>query len=68
MNANVGSIDRLFRVVLGLVLFSSYFWLQGSLRWIAVIGVVPLLTAVFRFCPLYSLLGMNTCPAGTKRA
>ncbi len=57
MKCNVGSTDRILRLVAGLgiaiggVIFESYWGL---------IGVVFLATAVFRFCPLYTVLGMNT--------
>lgn len=57
---NVGGIDRTLRIVLGLVLILLVFvGPQTPLGWI---GVVPLLTGLMRTCPLYSLLGMNTCP------
>ncbi|KHS42676.1 MULTISPECIES: DUF2892 domain-containing protein [Novosphingobium] len=57
---NVGGIDRVLRIVLGLVLIALVFvGPQTPLGWI---GLVPLLTGLLRTCPLYSLLGMNTCP------
>ncbi|MBS1184716.1 MAG: hypothetical protein H6R09_317 [Proteobacteria bacterium] len=62
MSANVGSIDRIIRILAGLALIA---WaLTGGPVW-AWIGVVPLATGVFKFCPAYSLIGMNTC--GTKK-
>ncbi len=66
MNTNVGSIDRVVRVVLGLALLSAFFLLAGPLRWLALAGLVLLLTAAFGLCPLYSVLGINTCPAVHK--
>ena len=58
MKTNVGTIDRIFRIVLGLALLG---WaVAGGPVW-AWIGVVPLATGLFRFCPLYTLLGFNTC-------
>jgi hypothetical protein len=42
------------------------FVLEGGAKWFGLIGLVPLATAVFGYCPLYSLLGMSTCPAGGK--
>ncbi len=58
MSANVGNIDRIIRILAGLALIA---WaLMGGPVW-AWIGVVPLATGVFKFCPAYSLLGMNTC-------
>ena len=67
MNTNVGSIDRVIRVVLGLGLLSAVFWLEGSVRWFGLIGLVPLFTAIFSFCPLYTVLGIRTCPAAPQR-
>ena len=61
MKANVGSIDRLFRVALGLVLLGLTF--AGTIGVWGWIGVVPLATAALGFCPLYSVLGFSTCPA-----
>jgi hypothetical protein len=67
MNTNVGSIDRIVRVVLGLALLSTFFLLEGPLRWLGLAGLVLLLTAAFSFCPLYRLLGVNTSPTVPKR-
>jgi hypothetical protein len=67
MNTNVGSIDRVVRVVLGLALLSAFFLLAGPLRWLALAGLVLLLTAAFSFCPLYRVLGINTSPMASKR-
>jgi hypothetical protein len=67
MNTNVGSIDRIVRVVLGLGILSAVFWLQGSMRWLGLIGLVPLLTSIFSFCPLYTVLGIRTCPATPQK-
>ncbi|MBL8486746.1 MAG: DUF2892 domain-containing protein [Rhodocyclaceae bacterium] len=60
MKFNVGGIDRVLRIVVGLALVA---WaVMGGPVW-AWIGVVPLGTGLAGFCPLYPLLGMNTCPA-----
>ncbi len=60
MAKNVGLIDRLLRAAVGIALI---IWaLTGGPVW-AWIGVVPLATAGFSFCPLYTLLGIRTCPA-----
>lgn len=59
MKANVGGIDRILRIVVGLALIA---WaLMGGPVW-AWIGLVPLATGAIGFCPVYPLLGMNTCP------
>ena len=60
MTKNIGLIDRLLRAVLGIGLIV---WaVTGGPVW-AWIGVVPLLTAAVSVCPLYSMLGLRTCPA-----
>jgi hypothetical protein len=56
---NVGSADRIFRVALGLVLIALVF-VGPKTPW-GWIGVIPLVTGLFRMCPLYSLVGINTC-------
>ena len=56
---NVGSADRILRIVLGLVLIALVF-VGPKTPW-GWIGIVPLVTGLFRTCPLYSLLGFNTC-------
>ncbi|MGE5651227.1 DUF2892 domain-containing protein [Noviherbaspirillum sp. UKPF54] len=61
MNANVGSLDKIIRLILAAVFFSLFFVLQGDLKWIALIGIVPLVTALAGWCPLYSIFGIKTC-------
>jgi hypothetical protein len=61
MNANVGGIDRTLRIVAGIALLSLFFILEGNARYWGLIGIVPILTGTFRFCPAYTLLGVNTC-------
>jgi len=63
MKKNTGNLDRVLRVVLGLVILGTG-WFMGS--WFGLIGLVPLGTAAVGFCPLYSLIGVNTC--STKQA
>jgi len=57
MKANVGGIDRILRIVVGLALIGWGF--MGGPVW-AWIGIVPLATALINFCPLYTLIGVNT--------
>jgi hypothetical protein len=64
MKLNVGGIDRILRIVVGLALVGAT--LAGMLPVWGWIGVVPLLTGIFKFCPAYTLLGMNTCPMEKK--
>lgn len=64
MKINVGGADRIMRIVLGLVLIALA--ATGTIGVWGWIGVVPLLTGIFRFCPAYTLLGMSTCPMNKK--
>jgi hypothetical protein len=61
MNANIGTIDRSARIVLGLALIAAY--LADLIGPWGLIGFVPLATGAFRFCPLYRVFGWNTCAA-----
>ncbi len=61
MTANIGTIDRVLRVIVGLALLSLVFVGPQSL-W-GLVGLVPLLTGLVRVCPLYTLLGVRTCNA-----
>ena len=59
MKANIGTIDRSLRIVVGLILIGlSFSGVIGVWGWI---GLVPLATGIFRFCPVYTLLGIKTC-------
>lgn len=59
MKCNSGMIDRALRVIVGLVLIALT--LTGTIGMWGWIGVVPLLTGAIGFCPLYTILGINTC-------
>lgn len=67
MNANVGGIDRVLRIVVGIAVLSLVFVLDGPARWWGLVGLVPLFTGLVRFCPLYAVLGLNTCPMRVAR-
>jgi len=60
MSRNESNIDRVLRVVLGLVLLSLVF-VGPQTPW-GLIGVVPLVTGLVGVCPVYSVLGISTCP------
>jgi hypothetical protein len=62
MKSNVGGIDKLLRITAGIGLIGAT--AAGFLPVWGYIGVVPLATGLFNFCPLYPLMGINTC--GTK--
>ena len=59
MDINVGNMDRMLRIGAGVALIALA--ATGVVGFWGYIGIVPLLTGVFRFCPAYRLLGMNTC-------
>ena len=59
MNRNEGSLDRSVRAIVGLVLVGAT--LAGAIGPWGWIGVVPLFTAAVGWCPLYTVLGINTC-------
>jgi hypothetical protein len=64
MEKNVGSTDKVVRIVVGLAILSLLFILEGPNRWLGLIGLGPILTAVVGWCPAYSVFGMNTCKTG----
>lgn len=68
MSANVGNADRLFRLVVGIVLLLSpllnmpAIWSSGGFAYASMaVGVILIATSLFRFCPLYRLIGVSTC-------
>lgn len=66
MTTNIGTIDRILRVIAGVALIAfalGYLFPATGWNWIGWIGVIPILTAVFGTCPAYTMLGMSTCPA-----
>lgn len=70
-SVNVGSVDRIIRLVVGAVLIilpfisSSPLWSGAPMIWLLpIIGIILIATAFLRFCPLYKILGVKTCKAG----
>ena len=68
MKANVGGVDKVLRIVVGLGLLSLILILEGNARWWGLVGLIPLLTGLVNFCPLYTLFGFSTCPVKDKAA
>ena len=64
MKTNVGTTDRVIRVVVGLGLLSLMFILEGSARWWGLVGLVPLATGLVGWCALYVPFGIDTCGTG----
>ena len=66
MQANVGGIDRILRIVVGIALIAATLMgVIGAWGWV---GVVPLVTGLFRFCPAYGLFGVNSCATKDRKA
>lgn len=62
---NVGNVDKLLRILVGIVLITLA--ITGKIGPWGYIGIVPLVTGLFRTCPAYSLLGVNSCKSGKLR-
>lgn len=67
MRTNVGTADRIFRVIVGLGMLSLLFWVKGKERFWGLLGLIPLLTGILGLCPFYALIGVKTCPFKEKR-
>lgn len=65
MIVNIGTVDRGVRMLIGIVTLSLLFVLEGNARFLGLIGLIPIATVLVGYCPLYGLLGINTC--GKKR-
>jgi hypothetical protein len=57
---NIGSVDKTLRIIVGLVLLSLLFLLEGNARWWGLIGIGPILTVFLGWCPAYTLIGVST--------
>ena len=68
MTKNVGRADRAVRLVLGIVLLSIFFLASGGLHWIGLVGVVPLMTGLMQWCPVYRLFGISTYEGAADKA
>lgn len=62
MKLNVGGLDKKARILVGILLLSLLVLLPSPNNLWGLIGLVPLATGTFGFCPLYTVLGLNTCP------
>jgi DUF2892 family protein len=60
MEANVGGVDRVVRIVIGLAILSLFFVLDGPKHWWGLVGLVPLATGFIGWCPAYVPLGIRT--------
>ena len=64
MKANIGTVDRVIRVIAGLVIIGLGVYGRS---WWGLLGLLPLLTAAVRFCPAYVPFGLSTCPRETPK-
>ena len=60
MKKNIGKTDKWIRIVVGAALLLFLAFSQSGLRWLGLIGVIPLVTGLMNYCPLYALLGIGT--------
>ena len=62
LKTNVGSLDRIIRIVLGVALLAGFFLDRSTgFHYLYLIGVIPLVTGLMQTCPLYSIFGITTC-------
>lgn len=61
LEKNIGPVDRSLRLLAGLVLLAFFALSPSPAHWLGLVGVVPIITAIVRFCPAYTLFGVNTC-------
>jgi len=63
LKKNMGSLDRIVRAVVGIALLAGFFLLPeaGYRNWL-LLGIIPLATSMISSCPVYSLLGLSSCP------
>ena len=60
MKKNVGQLDRNIRLIAGILILSLFFFLEGPIRWISLLGIILILTSIIRVCPIYLPFGINT--------
>ena len=65
MKCNVGGIDRILRIAVGALLVALA--ASNVVGWWGWLGVIPLATGLFRFCPAYPLLGINSCGTSSSK-
>ncbi|MBR9891559.1 DUF2892 domain-containing protein [bacterium] len=59
---NVGGLDKTLRIVVGALLVLAFFLTDGPYSPLYLLGIIPLVTGLLGTCPIYSLIGVNTCP------
>jgi len=61
MKKNVGSIDKVIRIILGIIIAGFGYYYQS---WWGLVAIIPIATAFMNFCALYPMFGINTCKKG----
>ena len=61
LKKNIGGIDRILRVLIGAALLIAFFVMENASPFL-LIGIIPLATGLLSSCPLYTILGLKTCP------
>lgn len=60
MQQNIGGAERTIRFLVGIALLSLVFFLDGGVRWFGLLGLIPIVTASVRWCPLWAAFKINT--------
>lgn len=58
MKSNVGSADKVIRIILGLVIGAAGFYFKS---WWGLVGIIPIVTSLINWCPIYLPFGISTC-------
>ncbi len=64
MKQNVGTVDQIIRFIIGALIIAAGYYYNS---WWGLLGLLPLATATFAFCPVYALLGISTCKTKGKK-
>jgi hypothetical protein len=60
MKANVGTVDKVIRVILGIALLSLFYFVEGPVKWVGLLGIVLIVTAIMSWCPIFAMLGIRS--------
>ena len=60
MQYNVGTLDKVIRILIGLLLLSLIYFLDGNARYWGLVGIMPIITAMLGWCPVYLPFNLNT--------
>ncbi|MEN3001293.1 MAG: DUF2892 domain-containing protein [Armatimonadota bacterium] len=63
MTCNIGRVEQAIRILIGIAILAVGWYYQS---WWGLIGLIPLITGIVRFCPLWRVLGISSCPAGER--